>query len=135
MLPAELVTAVELGVKLTIVLVDSHGYKSIGSLSRSLGTGGFGTQRELALDLAANAESLGARVVRARTLDELRAALTGARDETRTTVIAVEVDPDEAVPGYESWWDVAVAEVSELESVGAARAAYETAKRDERSHV
>jgi 3D-(3,5/4)-trihydroxycyclohexane-1,2-dione acylhydrolase (decyclizing) len=117
------------------VLVDSHGYKSIGSLSRSLGTDGFGTQRELALDLAANAESLGARVVRARTLDDLRAGLAAARDEARTTVIAVEVHPDEAVPGYESWWDVAVAEVSDVASVGAAREAYETARRDERSHV
>ncbi len=135
MLPAELVTAVELGVKLTIVLVDSHGYKSIGGLSRSLGTDGFGTQRELVLDLAANAESLGAHVVRARTLADLRAGLAAARDETRTTVIAVEVDPDEAVPGYESWWDVAVAEVSELPSVVAAREAYETARGDERSHV
>jgi 3D-(3,5/4)-trihydroxycyclohexane-1,2-dione acylhydrolase (decyclizing) len=135
MLPAELVTAVERRVKLTIVLVDSHGYKSIGSLSRSLGTDGFGTQRELALDLAANAESLGARVVRARTLDDLRAGLAAARDETRTTVIVVEVDRDEAVPGYESWWDVAVAEVSEDSSVRAAREAYETARRDERSHV
>jgi 3D-(3,5/4)-trihydroxycyclohexane-1,2-dione acylhydrolase (decyclizing) len=135
MLPAELVTAVERRVKLTIVLVDSHGYKSIGSLSRSLGTDGFGTQRELALDLAANAESLGARVVRARTLDDLRAGLAAARDETRTTVIVVEVDRDEAVPGYESWWDVTVAEVSEDSSVRAARAAYETARRDERSHL
>ncbi len=135
MLSAELVTAVELGIKLTIVLVDSHGYKSIGSLSRSLGTEGFGTQRELALDLAANAESLGAHVIRARTLDDLRAALAAARDETRTTVITVEVDRDEAVPGYESWWDVAVAEVSELASVSVAREAYETARRDERSHV
>jgi 3D-(3,5/4)-trihydroxycyclohexane-1,2-dione acylhydrolase (decyclizing) len=73
--------------------------------------------------------------VRARTLADLRAGLAAARDETRTTVIAVEVHPDEAVPGYESWWDVAVAEVSEVASVAAAREAYEAARRDERSHV
>jgi 3D-(3,5/4)-trihydroxycyclohexane-1,2-dione acylhydrolase (decyclizing) len=73
--------------------------------------------------------------VRARTLDDLRAGLAAARDETRTTVIVVEVERDEAVPGYESWWDVAVAEVSEDSSVRAAREAYETARRDERSHV
>jgi 3D-(3,5/4)-trihydroxycyclohexane-1,2-dione acylhydrolase (decyclizing) len=128
MLPGELVTAVEEGVKLTIVLVDSHGYKSIGSLSRSLGTDGFGTQREARVDLAANAESLGAHVIRAATLDELRAGLEAAKAEPRPTVIAVEVDPTEGVPSYDGWWDVPVAEVSGLESVRAARAAYEAAR-------
>ena len=127
MLPGELVTAVEEGVKLTIVLVDSRGYKSIGSLSRSLGTDGFGTQRETPVDLATNAESLGARVIRARTVEDLRAGLDAARKERRTTVVAVEVDPVEEVPSYESWWDVPVAEVSAVESVRAARAAYERA--------
>jgi 3D-(3,5/4)-trihydroxycyclohexane-1,2-dione acylhydrolase (decyclizing) len=135
MLPGELVTAVEEGVKLTIVLVDSGGYKSIGSLSRSLGTDEFGTQRQTPVDLAANAESLGARVVRARTIEDVRVGLAAARHERRTTVVAVEIDPAVEVPSYESWWDVPVAEVSAVESVRAARATYEEARRAEQAHL
>src|SRR5205807_2291597 len=121
MLPGELVTAVQERLKLTIVLVDNRGFKSIGSLSRSLGTDGFGTLYRyrrngslgvdsgestdyLPVDLAANAESLGAKVIRAATIDELRAGLETAKGESRTTVIAVEVDRYEGVPSYESWW-------------------------------
>jgi 3D-(3,5/4)-trihydroxycyclohexane-1,2-dione acylhydrolase (decyclizing) len=132
MLPGELVTAVEQRLKLTIVLVDSGGYKSIGSLSRSLGTGGFGTQRAVPVDLAANAESLGARVLRATTIPDLREALEEAKSESRTTVIAIAVDPDEGVPDYESWWDVPVAEVSEAASVREARKAYVEARAAQR---
>ena len=152
MLSTELVTAVQEGVKLTVVLVDNHGYNSIGSLSRSLGTDGFGTlyryrrdgslgvdsdrrSDHLPLDLAANAESLGARAVRASTIAELRAALAAAKAEPRTTVIVIEVDRYEGVPGYESWWDVAVAEVSDVASVRAAREQYEQAVEAERSFV
>ena len=150
MLPGELVTAVQEGVKLTVVLVDNHGFKSIGSLSRSVGLDGFGTQYRFAadgkpvldsdpsppphlpLDLAANAESLGALAIRAGTIEELRAALERAKSEQRVTVIVVEVDRYEEVPGYESWWDVPVAEVSELPAVRAVRADYETARESER---
>jgi 3D-(3,5/4)-trihydroxycyclohexane-1,2-dione acylhydrolase (decyclizing) len=152
MLSSEIVTAVQEGLKLTIVLVDSRGFNSIGSLSRSLGTDGFGTLYRyrrngslgvdseasddyLPVDLAANAESLGARVIRAASVNELRSALAAARDEKRTTVIAVEVDRYEGVPSYESWWDVAVAEVSDVPSVREARDRYEEARREERSHV
>jgi len=152
MLSSEIVTSVQEGLKLTIVLVDNHGFNSIGSLSRSLGTDGFGTLYRyrrngsigvdsedrsdlLPVDLAANAESLGARVFRAGTVDELRAGLAAAKEETRTVVIAVEVDRYEGVPSYESWWDVPVAEVSEVASVRAARDQYEAAKLDERTHV
>ena len=152
MLSSELVTAVQEGVKLTVVLVDNHGYNSIGSLSRSLGTDGFGTlycyRRDgslgvdsdrrtdhLPLDLAANAESLGARAVRASTIAELRAALADAKAEPRTTVIVIEVDRYEGVPSYESWWDVAVAEVSDVAAVRIAREQYEQAVEGERSFV
>ena len=145
MLSSELVTAVQEGLKLTIVLVDNHGYNSIGSLSRSLGTDGFGTlfrhrrdgslgvdseRRDdyLPVDLAANAESLGARVIRAGSIEELRAGLEAAKAESRTTVIAIEVDRYEGVPGYESWWDVPVAELSAVESVREARTRYEAAR-------
>jgi 3D-(3,5/4)-trihydroxycyclohexane-1,2-dione acylhydrolase (decyclizing) len=145
MLSSEIVTSVQEGLKLTIVLVDNRGYNSIGSLSRSLGTDGFGTlfryRRDgslpvdsdgstdyLPVDLAANAESLGAHVIRAESVDELRAALDEAKQQERTTVIAIEVDRYEGVPGYESWWDVPVAEVSAVESVREARKRYETAR-------
>jgi 3D-(3,5/4)-trihydroxycyclohexane-1,2-dione acylhydrolase (decyclizing) len=152
MLSSELVTAVAERQKLTIVLVDNRGYKSIGNLSRSLGMDGFGTLYRyrsngsrgvdsegstdyLPVDLAANAESLGAKAIRAATVDELRAALEAAKAERGPVVIAIEVDRYEDVPGYESWWDVAVAEVSEVASVRAAREQYEAAREDERSHV
>jgi 3D-(3,5/4)-trihydroxycyclohexane-1,2-dione acylhydrolase (decyclizing) len=152
MLSSEIVTAVQEGLKLTIVLVDNHGYNSIGALSRSLGTDGFGTlfryRRNgtlpvdsdgsddfLPVDLAANAASLGAHVITAGSIDELRSALAQARDERRTTVIAIEVDRYESVPGYESWWDVAVAEVSDVDAVRAARSEYEAARQEERTHL
>jgi 3D-(3,5/4)-trihydroxycyclohexane-1,2-dione acylhydrolase (decyclizing) len=146
MLSSEIVTSVQEGVKLTIVLVDSHGFNSIGSLSRSLGTDGFGTQYRyrrngslgldsddpqaplLPVDLAANAESLGARVIRCGTIEELRSGLAEARQAESTIVLAVEVDRYEGVPGYESWWDVPVAEVSEVPAVRQARKDYEEAR-------
>jgi 3D-(3,5/4)-trihydroxycyclohexane-1,2-dione acylhydrolase (decyclizing) len=132
MLPGELVTAVEQDVKLTIVLVDNSGYASIGALSRSLGTEGFGTALDAGVDLAANAESLGARVVRAESLVELRDALEEAKSASGVTVIAVKTDRTRGVPGYESWWDVPVAEVSEAAGVRVAREEYERARLAER---
>ncbi|MGH2934222.1 MAG: 3D-(3,5/4)-trihydroxycyclohexane-1,2-dione acylhydrolase (decyclizing) [Gaiellaceae bacterium] len=135
MLPGELVTVVQEGVKLTIVLVDNRGYASIGALSRSLGTEGFGTELAVDVDLAANAESLGACVIRVGTVDELRGALAAARAETRTTVIVVPADRYVGVPSYESWWDVAVAEVSETASVRGAREEYERARTAERRYL
>ncbi|MDR3798896.1 MAG: 3D-(3,5/4)-trihydroxycyclohexane-1,2-dione acylhydrolase (decyclizing) [Terracidiphilus sp.] len=145
MMPSELVTSVQEGIKIIIVLVDNHGFASIGSLSRSLGQGGFGTRYRarneatkqldgdvLTVDFAANARSLGAHALKAGTLDELKQALEQAKTLDRTTVIVVETDSSAGVPGYESWWDVAVAEVSELESVREARARYEEARKRER---
>ena len=83
MLPGELVTAVAERIPLVIVLVDNHGYASIGALSRSVGSHGFGTDHsELPLDLAANAQSLGARVIRAADIDQLRAGWPTPRAPT-----------------------------------------------------
>jgi 3D-(3,5/4)-trihydroxycyclohexane-1,2-dione acylhydrolase (decyclizing) len=152
MMPSEIVTAVQEEVKLVIVLVDNRGFASIGGLSRSLGTDGFGTlyryRRDgslgtdsadsgayLPVDLAANAESLGARVIRAETIEDLREGLRAAREEARTTVIAVATDRYEGVPSYESWWDVPVAEVAETDSVRAARTDYEAARAAERRYL
>jgi 3D-(3,5/4)-trihydroxycyclohexane-1,2-dione acylhydrolase (decyclizing) len=146
MLSSEIVTSIQEGLKLTIVLVDNHGFNSIGSLSRSLGTDGFGTLYRyrqngslgvdsdtspapvLPIDLAANAESLGAKVIRCGTIDELRSGLEAAKGEDSTVVLAIEVDRYEGVPDYDSWWDVPVAEVSEVEAVQAAHGAYEQAR-------
>src|SRR5713101_3616027 len=153
MLSSEIVTSIQEGLKLTIVLVDNHGFSSIGGLSRSLGLDGFGTQYRyrrdgslgldsdrsppplLPVDLAANAESLGARVIRCGTIDELRAGLGEAKKESRTVVLAVEVDRYAGVPGYESWWDVPVAEVAAADSVRAVRAEYDAARQAERTYL
>jgi 3D-(3,5/4)-trihydroxycyclohexane-1,2-dione acylhydrolase (decyclizing) len=152
MMPSEIVTAVQEDAKLVIVLVDNRGFASIGTLSRSLGTDGFGTlyryrrdgslgtdssdpEAYLPVDLAANAESLGALVIRAESVDALRDALRVAREETRTTVIAVTTDRYEGVPNYESWWDVPVSDVAESAGVRTARADYETARAAARRYL
>ena len=151
MMPGELVTAVAERVPIVIVLVDNHGYASIGALSRSIGSSGFGTlyrfsddgsvpvdppaSEILPLDLAANAESLGARVVRASTISELRDALAGARGAEGPVVVHIEADRYQGVPGYETWWDVPVAEVSDEEGVRAARDEYERAHEAQRLYL
>jgi 3D-(3,5/4)-trihydroxycyclohexane-1,2-dione acylhydrolase (decyclizing) len=158
MLPGELVTAVAENVKIVVVLVDNHGYASIGALSRSVGSAGFGTHyrrkekqqlldapngdrpaqpaEPLPVDLAANAESLGAKVVRTRNVDELREALEGAK-ATRggPVVVHVETDRYAGVPSYEGWWDVPVAEVSDDPAVQRARREYEEARKAQRDYV
>jgi 3D-(3,5/4)-trihydroxycyclohexane-1,2-dione acylhydrolase (decyclizing) len=143
MMAQEIHTAIQEGFKLNIVLLDNHGFGSIGALSESCGSGGFGTHYRFRksgklegdtvnIDFVANAASLGAAASRVRTLDELRQALVAARATPRTTVTVIEVDRNVRVPGYESWWDVPVAEVSEMETVRSARGAYEKGVRRER---
>jgi 3D-(3,5/4)-trihydroxycyclohexane-1,2-dione acylhydrolase (decyclizing) len=145
MMSSEIVTAIQEGLKITIVLLDNHGFSSIKGLSLSLGSAGFGTEYRhrnpatgaldgavLPIDFVANAASLGAHAIRARTHADLRAALEESRRQDRTTVVVVETDLDHRVPGYESWWDVPVAEVSEMEAVRRVRTAYEDAVRRER---
>ncbi len=145
MMSSEIVTSVQEGLKLVIVLLDNHGFSSIGGLSRSVGSGGFGTEYRfrkpqsgeldgdvLPLDFVANARGLGAHAQRAATYEDLCQALKEAHQQDRTTVIVVEVDPEERLPSYESWWDVPVAEVSDMETVRDARARYEEARGRER---
>ena len=134
MMAQEIVTSIQEGFKLIIVLLDSHGYASIGGLSRSIGSGGFGTQfdHKVPVDLAANAEALGAVVYRAADRAGFDAALRSARAADRTAVIYAEVDPNKGVPGYESWWDVPVAEVSEQPDVRAARLRWQDGKAKQR---
>ena len=148
LMPTEIVTSVQEGIKLIIVLVDNHGFASIGGLSQSLGSGGFGTHfrcrsagsgqldgNYLPVDYVANARSLGAHATKANNLAELKEALQKAKTLDRTSVIVVETERELRVPGYDSWWDVAVAEVSESASVREARAGYEEARKRERHHL
>jgi 3D-(3,5/4)-trihydroxycyclohexane-1,2-dione acylhydrolase (decyclizing) len=148
MMAQEIVTAVQEGIKITVVLLDNRGFASIGGLSEAVGSGGFGTRYRyrnaatgeldgdvLPVDLAANAASLGARVIRADTLAALRDALAITANDSRTSVIVVSVDREARVGGYESWWDVPVAEVSTTPEVRAARAAWEDARRKERDFL
>jgi 3D-(3,5/4)-trihydroxycyclohexane-1,2-dione acylhydrolase (decyclizing) len=150
MLSADIVTSIQEGFKLIVVLMDNHGYKSIGSLSRSLGQKGFGTRYVfpkdgalpgddagdnvdvLPVDLAANARSLGAHVIECETYDDFSSALDKAREMDRTTVVYVQNDRYESVPGYDSWWDVPPAETSEMESVREAREEWEGMRDKER---
>ncbi len=150
MMNSEIVTSIQEGYKLIIVLFDNHGFKSIGSLSRSLGQEGFGTRYAyprggtlpgdeagaevvtLPVDLAANARSLGAHALECKTYSEFVSALAEARTTERTTVVYIQNDRYEGVPGYESWWDVPVAEASTVPQVQAARTAWETMRAKER---
>ena len=148
MLSAELTTSVQEGRRLTVVLLDNHGFQCIKNLSgvcgghnefnsfrfRDPATGEL-SGPNLPIDFAANAASLGAHVLRADSAAELAAALRDARAADRTTVIVVEVDPSVAVPDYGSWWDVPVAEVSTSESVREARRAYDKHVTTERRFV
>ncbi len=147
MLNSEIVTAVQEGYKLTIVLVDNHGFASIGALSESIGSDGFGTRykfREdngqlsganLPIDYAANARSMGATVIEASDLLSFKQALAEAKAQTNTTVIVVETDREQRVGGYESWWDVPIAEVSEHATVQEARAKWERESLNERYYL
>jgi 3D-(3,5/4)-trihydroxycyclohexane-1,2-dione acylhydrolase (decyclizing) len=146
MMSSELVTAVQEGVKLIVVLVQNHGFASIGALSESVGAQRFGTRYRyrtesgldgdvLPVDLAANAASLGAQVLTARTVPELRDALARARAASGTTVVHVETDPSRPAPDGEAWWDVPVAEVSGLDTVREARARYEKDKQAQRHYL
>jgi 3D-(3,5/4)-trihydroxycyclohexane-1,2-dione acylhydrolase (decyclizing) len=153
MMSSEIITSIQEGYKLIIVLVDNSGFSSIGALSRSVGSQGFGTHYRyrkdgsigldteqdpgevLPVDLAANAESFGACVFRVKTVAGLEKALKEAKGVDRTVVIHVPVDRYEGVPSYESFWDVPVAEVSEMDSVIDARKEYAENKRAERRYL
>ncbi len=148
MMNSEIVTAVAEGIKLVIILVQNHGFSSIGALSESLGSQRFGTRYRfrnpetglldgdyLPVDLATNAESLGADVLRVRTIAEFREAFGRARAAQRTTVVHIETDPLAPVPSSESWWDVPVSEVADLESTRDARAVYQKHKADQRLYL
>jgi 3D-(3,5/4)-trihydroxycyclohexane-1,2-dione acylhydrolase (decyclizing) len=146
MMPSEIITSLQEGIKINIILIDNNGFASIGGLSKSIGSEGFGTKyqyrneesglldgAELPVDLAANAESLGAKVFRSHDIASLNKALEQAKKETRSTVIYIRTVPERKIAGYgHAWWDVPVAEVSESKSVQEAREKYENQKRQQR---
>lgn len=129
MMATEIVTAVQEGLKLIIVLINNHGYASIGGLSKSLGSEGFGTQYRyrgnkhfdgdaLPYDLAANAESLGATVIRTTNEKNFHEALVQAKKNTETTVIYIETPPERKMAGYgHAWWEVPVSSVSQTPGI------------------
>ena len=141
MMATELVTAVQEGIKIITVLVQNHGYASIGSLSESLGSQRFGTRYryrnpatgrldgdKLPVDLAANAASLGVEVIKSTTAGEFAEAIKAAKAADHSIVIHVETDPLIGAPDSESWWDVPVSATSTLESTQQARKTYDKHK-------
>src|SRR4051794_35132984 len=133
MMAQEIVTAVQEDVKLTIVLVQNHGFASIGALSESVGSQRFGTAYRTREDLALVAEGLGATVHRATRLDELEAGLRSAA--SGVTVVEIQTDPLVGAPSSEAWWDVPVAEVSGLDTTRAAREAYDENKQTQHPYL
>ncbi|EYT54641.1 3D-(3,5/4)-trihydroxycyclohexane-1,2-dione hydrolase [Leucobacter sp. UCD-THU] len=143
MLNSELVTAVAEGIKIIVILIQNHGYASIGHLSETVGSERFGTwyreyderarnfqgDRVLPVDLAMNARSYGMDVIEvepgADAIDELRAAIAQAKASDRATFIHINSDPLIYAPDGAGWWDVPVPQVSTLESTQRARAEYE----------
>ena len=145
MMAQEIVTSIQEGYKLTIILINNNGYASINGLSNSVGVQGYGTKyryrgnesgqldgQNLPVDLAKNAESLGANVIPAESLDDFRLALEKAKLSDITTVVSINIEFEPRVPGYESWWDVPVAEVSEVKTAQSAYREYEDQKVKER---
>ncbi len=146
MMPSEIITSLQEGIKLTIILIDNKGFASIGGLSRSIGSEGFGTSYRhrsektgllegdpLPVDLALNAQSLGAKVHKAKDIGSFNDALKKAKREKQTTVIYIQTVAERKMAGYGyAWWDVPVAEVSESEPVKKAFLNYAEHKRKQR---
>jgi len=147
MMNNEIVTAIQEGIKFTVILLNNNGFASIGGLSQSIGSQRFGTKYRyrdettglltgdmLPVDFAQNARSLGAHVIETHDIGALKAALAEAKLQKRTTVITIETDLNKGVPGY-GWWEVAIAEVSEIDTVQKARAEYVELKKKQRYYL
>lgn len=150
MMPTEIVTAVQEGIAIKVLLVQNHGYASIGGLSEETGGERYGTAYRyraddgtftgapLPVDLAANAASLGMRVLRARTVRDLREALAEARAADTPTCVYVETrtaDTVSGAPPAQAWWDVPVAETATRASAVKARELYERHVSTRRRHL
>ncbi|HZA15677.1 MAG TPA: 3D-(3,5/4)-trihydroxycyclohexane-1,2-dione acylhydrolase (decyclizing) [Pseudonocardiaceae bacterium] len=143
----ELMTAVQEGLKITVLLVDNFGYGSIAALSETRGSQAFAcrfnyrgedgqfSDDRVPVDLAANAGSYGAHVVTASTAEELKNALAEAAGIDNTVVIYVKVDAQGRFGGSGAWWDVPVSEVSELDSTQQARKEYDEQVANQRLYL
>jgi len=147
MMNSEIVTSIQEGIKYTIILLNNNGFASIGGLSQSIGSERFGTKYRfrdeetglmtgeiLPVDFSLNARSLGAYVIEAHDIDSLKKALAEAKEQSITTVITIETSLSKGVPGY-AWWEVAISEVSEIETVKKARKQYVENKRKQRYYL
>lgn len=147
--PTEIVTAVQERLPLKVVIIQNHGYASIGGLSASVGAESFGTAYRfraddgtytgapLPVDLAANAASLGMRVIRAKTIRDLREALAEARAADGPTCVYVETETADTVSGcrHQAWWDVPVAETATRPAAVEAREVYDRHVAARRRHL
>ncbi|MFH1618434.1 MAG: 3D-(3,5/4)-trihydroxycyclohexane-1,2-dione acylhydrolase (decyclizing) [bacterium] len=144
MLNHEIVTSVQEGLKITVILNDNHGYQCIHNLQKSCGGGSFGNElrfrdvsgmrlegENLPVDFIANARSLGASAFYADSEEALVSALDKARRETKTCLICIPVEPHDPLPGF-SWWEVPVSAVSGSARVRKARAGYLRSKKKQR---
>jgi 3D-(3,5/4)-trihydroxycyclohexane-1,2-dione acylhydrolase (decyclizing) len=145
MMNSEIVTAVSERLKLTIVVMDNHGYQCILGLQRICGVSDFGNELRfrdpksglltgdyVPIDFPKHAESMGAHAVLAKTAAEVTAAVEEAKRRPGVSVIVVPVDPEKRMPGTGSWWDVPVAEVSGVEKTRQTRETYEKATQKQR---
>jgi len=145
MMHTEIVTSIQEGYKLTIVLIDNGGFRCIRDLQTSSGSPSFGNELRfrndqsnrldgpfVPVDFAKNAESLGAIALRAETAEQLGDVLATARTTDRTTLIYVPLSSQARVPSFEGWWDVPIAEVSAEPDVLTARQAYERGLKKQR---
>jgi len=144
MMNSEIITSIQEGIKYNIILLNNNGFGSIGALSQSVGSQRFGTRYQfrdqqtgmltagnLPVDYVQNASSLGAHVIEATDIPSLKRALAEAKEQTKTTVIVIETDLYKGIPGY-AWWEVAIAEVSETDTVNEAYKVYQEKKKKQR---
>ena len=130
MLHTELVTALQLGLKLNVVVLDSHGFGCINWLQQGCGSPPFGnllrdTKEQIVdIDFAANAASYGCHATKVSSIQELRTALENNKNISNSCVTVIDTDPSVSTPGT-AWWEVAVAELSSETAVKASRKDYE----------
>jgi 3D-(3,5/4)-trihydroxycyclohexane-1,2-dione acylhydrolase (decyclizing) len=147
MMNSEIVTAVQEGQKLIIILINNHGFGSINNLSISLGSEGFGNQykikeestddytgEKIHVDYSEHARSMGIDAIKVQTRNELDDALASSRENLNSMLIEILVDVEVRVPGYDAWWDVPVAEISKSDKVTRIRKEYEEQLKKERDH-
>lgn len=148
MMNSEIVTAVAEGLHFTIVVVENHGFQSIHGLQRAVGVSSFTNERRnrdpnsgrltgpvTSVDFVAHAASMGAHAQRVETIDALQRAIRDAKERQRVSVVVVDVDPEQRTPGFDSWWDVPVAEVGEGAQLQAARERYQAGVAQQRAYA